>query len=309
MWPAVALAWIYVPGMAKARTKQQHTGKAPVAAPTATTTYHACYKRFAPLAAEIPERDVEVCRADVRIAFANVKRGVQAACADPARIRRALPELPLDDVLELPDLGRALVFAATRVTARPASSGEIEAKLALVSELREPMLALAETLAKRGLLPKDVVAEIRAGTGKYDLASDGMALAHLYDEHAEALCGKHPFTREELEQLREASEWLLDTLTPDGARRPVAKQRGEAEKVRDRLWTLLVRRHADLRKIAYYFHGDAFEDVAPKLQSRLSRAAARDAAEEVEAEVGADDDADAEGSGGAGEHAPVPLAP
>ncbi|WP_437641387.1 hypothetical protein [Sorangium sp. So ce854] len=280
-----------------------------MAAPTATTTYHACYKRFAPLAAEIPEREVEVCRADVRIAFANVKRGVQAACADPARIRRALPELPLDDVLELPDLGRALVFAATRVTARPASSGEIEAKLALVTELREPMLALAETLAKRGLLPKDVVAEIRAGSGKYDLASDGMALAHLYDEHAEVLRGKHPFTREELDQLRAASEWLLDTLTPEGARRPVTKQRGEAEKVRDRLWTLLVRRHADLRKIAYYFHGDAFEDVTPKLQSRLSRAAAWDVGEEVEAEAGVDDDADEEGSGGAGEQAPVPPAP
>ncbi|WP_437760430.1 hypothetical protein [Sorangium sp. So ce1389] len=295
--------------MAKAKTKQQHTGKASTATPTATTTYHACYKRFAPLAAELPDRDVEVCRADVRIAFANVKRGVQAACADPARIRRALPELPLDDVLALPDLGRALIFAATRVTAKPASSGEIDAKLKIVTELREPMLTLAETLAKRGLLPKDVVAEIRAGTGKYDLASDGMALAHLYQEHADALRGKHPFTQEEFDQLREASEWLLDTLTPEGARRPATKQRGEAENMRDRLWTLLVRRYADLRKIAYYFHGDAFEDVAPKLQSRLSSSAAADVAEEIESEEGGADDAGAAASGGGVEQPPVPLSP
>ncbi|WP_437932177.1 hypothetical protein WMF37_24005 [Sorangium sp. So ce291] len=295
--------------MAKAKTNKEHTGKSPKAAPTATTTYHACYKRFAPLAAGLPDRDVEVCRADVRIAFANVKRGVQAACADPARIRRALPELPLDDVLALPDLGRALIFAATRVTAKPASSGEIDAKLKSVTELREPMLTLAETLAKRGLLPKDVVAEIRAGTGKYDLASDGMALAHLYEEHADALRGKHPFTQEELDQLREASEWLLDTLTPDGARRPAAKQRGEAENVRDRLWTLLVRRYADLRKIAYYFHGDAFEEVTPKLQSRLSSSAAADVAEEIEAEEGGADDAGAAASGGGGEQPPISLSP
>ncbi|WP_437971846.1 hypothetical protein WMF04_22245 [Sorangium sp. So ce260] len=285
--------------MARAKTNKEHTGKAPAATPTARTTYHACYKRFAPLAAELPDRDVEVCRADVRIAFANVKRGVQAACAEPARIRRALPELPLDDVLALPDLGRALVFAATRVTARPASSGEIEAKLSLVTELREPMLTLAETLAKRGLLPKDVVAEIRAGSGKYDLASDGMALAHLYEEHADALRGKHPFTQEELDQLREASEWLLDTLTPDGARRSVARQRSEAETMRDRLWTLLVRRYADLRKIAYYFHGDAFEDVTPKLQSRLSRSAAAEVAAEIEAEEGGGDDPGADEGDGA----------
>ncbi|WP_438039057.1 hypothetical protein [Sorangium sp. So ce128] len=43
-----------------------------------------------------------------------MKQGVAAACADPARVRRALPERPLDDVLALPDLGRALVFASTR---------------------------------------------------------------------------------------------------------------------------------------------------------------------------------------------------
>ncbi|WP_437603668.1 hypothetical protein WMF28_18985 [Sorangium sp. So ce590] len=285
--------------MAKAKTNKEPTGKAPTAAPTATTTYHACYKRYAPLAEALPDGEIEVCRADVRIAFANVKRGVQAACADPARIRRALPELPLDDVLALPDLGRALIFAATRVTAKPASTGDIEAKLAIVIELREPMLTLAETLAKRALLPKDVVAEIRAGSGKYDLASDGMALAHLYAEHAGALRGKHPFTQEELDKLREASEWLLDTLTPDGARRPVARQRSEAEKMRDRLWTLLVRRYADLRKIAYYFHGEAFDEVTPKLQSRLSRSAAADEAEEVEAEEGGGDDPGADETGGA----------
>ncbi|WP_437616656.1 hypothetical protein WMF20_22295 [Sorangium sp. So ce834] len=296
--------------MAKAKTQQPHTGKSPTATPTAHATYHACYQRFAPLAADLPERDVEVCRADVRIAFANVKRGVQAACADLARIRRALPELPLDDVLALPDLGRALIFAATRITAKPASSREIDAKLKIVIELREPMLTLAETLAKRGLLPKDLVAEIRAGSGKYDLASDGMALAHLYAEHAGALRGKHPFTQEELDQLREASEWLLDTLTPEGARRPAAKQRGEAEKMRDRLWTLLVRRYADVRKIAYYFHGDAFEDVTPKLLSRLSSSAAEDESEEVEAEGDGSEDADGGGDrGGAVEQPASPPSP
>ncbi|WP_437775099.1 hypothetical protein [Sorangium sp. So ce1097] len=223
-----------------------------------------------------------------------MKQGVAAACADPARVRRALPELPLDDVLALPDLCRALVFASTRVTARPASSREVEAKLKVVAELREPMLSLAETLARRGLLPRDVVAEIRAGSGKYDMASDGMALAHLYDEHADALRGKHPFTREELDQLREASEWLLDNLTPDGARRPAAKQRGEAEAMRDRLWTLLVRRHADLRKIGYYLDGDAFEDVTPKLQSRVVKAAATEEADEEEAD---EEEADEEEAG------------
>ncbi|XXT17259.1 hypothetical protein WME94_44240 [Sorangium sp. So ce429] len=280
--------------MAKAKTNNEDTGKAPASPPTGKHSYRACYKRFAPEALALPDKQVELCRADVRIAFANVKQGVGAACADPARVRKALPELPLDEVLALPDLGRALVFASTRVTARPASSREIEAKLKIVAELREPMLSLAETLARRGLLPRDVVAEIRAGSGKYDMASDGMALAHLYEEHAEALRGKHPFTREEFDQLREASEWLLDNLTPDGARRPATKQRGEAEAMRDRLWTLLVRRHAELRKIGYYFHGDAFEDVTPKLQSRVVKAAVEEVDEEEVDEDGGDEEVDQE---------------
>ncbi|AGP40191.1 hypothetical protein [Sorangium cellulosum] len=95
---------------------------------------------------------------------------------------------------------------------------------------------------------------------------------------------------EELELLREASEWLLANLTPDGARRPAAKQRGEAEAMRDRLWTLLVRRYAELRKIGYYFHGNALEDVNPKLQSRVVNGAAEEAEEDAGEEREADEE-------------------
>ncbi|WP_437974563.1 hypothetical protein WMF11_39925 [Sorangium sp. So ce295] len=65
--------------------------------------------------------------------------------------------------------------------------------------------------------------------------------------------------------------------------------------MRDRLWTLLVRRHADLRKIGYYFHGDAFEDVTPKLQSRIVKGAVEEEVDEEEGdEEAGDDDVDEE---------------
>ncbi|WP_437538575.1 hypothetical protein WME79_21705 [Sorangium sp. So ce726] len=51
----------------------------------------------------------------------------------------------------------------------------------------------------------------------------------------------------------------------------MAKQRGQAETMRERLWTLLVRRYADLRKIGYCVHGDAFEEVTPKLRRAFKR--------------------------------------
>ena len=93
------------------------------------------------------------------------------------------------------------------------------------------------------------------------------------------------FTNEEFEALRVASEWLLDNLTPDGARRPVERTRNDAAEMRDRLWTLLLRRHSDLRAIGYYFHRDELEEFTPKLQSRVGTAVASDdeVGDEVEA--------------------------
>ena len=249
------------------------------------SSYAACYSRFVPEATKLPAADVVICRADVRIAFVNVKHGINAVCTDSDRIREALPQLPLKDVLALPDLCRALIFANTRITGRPASLKEIEAQLAVIREPREQMLQVAETLAAKKLLPADEVAAIRAGSGKYDMASDGVALVRVYGEHADAVRGRHPFTAEEFEMLRVASEWLLDNLTPDGARRPVERTRGDAAEMRDRLWTLLLRRHSDLRAIGYYFHRDEFEAFTPKLQSRLGAGVApeEEVGEEIEA--------------------------
>ena len=255
------------------------------------SSYAACYSRFAPEATKLPVSDVVICRADVRIAFTNVKHGINAVCADPDRIRDALPRILINDVLALPDLCRALIFANTRITGRPASLKEIEAQLAVIREPREQMLQVAETLAAKKLLPADEVAAIRAGSGKYDMASDGVALVRVYGEHAAAVRGRHPFTNEEFETLRVASEWLLDNLTPDGARRPVERTRGDAADMRDRLWTLLLRRHSDLRAIGYYFHRDDLEEFTPKLQSRVGASATPD--EEVGAEIEEVEEADA----------------
>ncbi|MFS8065732.1 MAG: hypothetical protein ACMG6S_05095, partial [Byssovorax sp.] len=56
----------------------------------------------------------------------------------------------------------------------------------------------AEILAQRGHLDKDRVAKIRANSGKYDKAKDGVDLVELYAEKAASLKGLHPFTQAEL---------------------------------------------------------------------------------------------------------------
>jgi hypothetical protein len=114
---------------------------------------------------------------------------------------------------------------------------------------------------------------------------------------AAELKGLHPFTREELEKLRRTSEWLLENLNPAGARVEVKKkEKTAAEDTRDRLWTLLLRRHPTLRKVDYYFHGDEFEAVTPRLLSRVASAQAVEEALEEEPEAIASD-ARGEGEG------------
>jgi hypothetical protein len=140
-----------------------------------------------------------------------------------------------------------------------------------ISGPREQMLGQAEILAQRGHLDKDRAAKIRAGSGKLDRVKDGVDLVELYAEKAASLKGLHPFTQTEFDELREKSEWLLDNLTPDGARKETRK-RSAAEDERDRLWTLVLQRHPLLRAAGYYFHGDDFEAYTPKLLSRVAQA-------------------------------------
>jgi hypothetical protein len=261
-------------------------------------------ERFRAPALKIREEAVQPCRADVWVTHANIQQGITSvfgAPEDPARkdnikaIKSALPELPIRKVLELPDLSHVLMLVAGRV-APPASTGEIDAQLAVVRDLREPVLMTAEVLALKGILSKEVVARIRSGSGKYDMASDGVALYTLFTADAGKLKGLHPFTDEELERMRAASQWLLDRLTPSGARPKTPPKKSEAEVMRDRLWTLVLERHGDLRVMGYYKFRDAFEKFTPKLQSRV--AARR--GERGEAEGGAPEEQGGEGSEGSG---------
>lgn len=237
-------------------------------------TYKESYDHFLPAAMKLADAEVQACRADVPVALANLKLGVKAVCGEAAQvalIEEHLPKISTQELLDLPDLGRALYFIAGKVVSRAVSPGEIERALKEISGPREQMLGQAEILAQRGHLDRDRVAKIRANSGKFDKAKDGVDLVELYAEKAALLKGLHPFTQEEFDKLGKTSEWLLDHLTPDGARKE-SRQRTTAEDERDRLWTLVLKRHRSLRVVGYYFHGDDFEAITPKLLSRVAQA-------------------------------------
>lgn len=234
------------------------------------------------LATKLVANRVQVCRADVRIAAYNIKLGVDSIFgsgedktereAKIKSIEEQLPKLSTKRALDLPGIARALVLTAQKITP-VVSTGEIEAKLAVVASLREPILRAAELLAGKGHLSVSDVAKIRAGTGKFDQASDGVALALLFAQNEAKVAGKHPFTAEDFTTLREASEWLMDRLTPAGAKKAPAARRDD-EDLRDRFWTLLVERHPDLRVMGYVLFQEEFDTKVPRLQSRVAGARA-----------------------------------
>jgi hypothetical protein len=234
-------------------------------------------EKYRPLAAKLATDRVQVCRADVRIAAYNIKLGVDSIFgsgedkternAKIKSIEEQLPKLSTKRALDLPGIARALVLTAQKITP-VVSTGEIEAKLAVVASLREPILRAAELLAGKRYLSETDVAKIRAGSGKFDQASDGVALVLLFAQNAANVAGKHPFTAEDFTTLREASEWLMDRLTPAGAKKAPAGRRDD-EDLRDRFWTLLVERHPDLRVMGYVLFREDFDAKVPRLQSRV----------------------------------------
>lgn len=232
-----------------------------------TLTSDQALARYTPLALQLAKKDVLVCRLDLALALHNLQQGVASIEPYAAQLRKEVPGLPLAELLALPDLGLALIFASEQ--AEPANQAQNRLDLARLRELREPMLYIAEGLAMLGLVPEKTVQAIRAGSGAMDAARDGIALCALYRAHAAALAGKHPFTQQDFDELSELGERLTRTIVPEGSR-PAARRRNrqEAQDLSNRLYTLLVLRHQELRKAGYYLFGPELDTKVPSLAAR-----------------------------------------
>jgi hypothetical protein len=227
--------------------------------------------RYTPLALQLAKKDVLVCRLDLALALHNLQQGVASIEPYAARLRKEVSGLPVAELLALPDLGLALIFASEQVE-QPSPQAQNRQDLARLRELREPMLVIAEALALLGLLPEKKVHDIRIGSGAMDSARDGIALCQLYQAHAAAIADKHPFTAAHFAELSELGERLTRTIIPKSARAAAKRERSSTPDLCNRLYTLLWQRHQDLRKAGYYLFGPELDLKVPTLQARRSTA-------------------------------------
>jgi hypothetical protein len=163
----------------------------------------------------------------------------------------------------------ALDFANGRVPVAKLSAGEIDRMLAEGAPWRELMLTYLEVVSHPliGLLPRERVAAVRAGTGKLDKAQDFVAIAGLFAEFSGTLAGKHPFAETEMDRLATLGGALVQQLQPGGAPTKAPKRSPEAI-LRDRFGWLVAERYDQLQVLATVALGKRqADDLLPALRA------------------------------------------
>ena len=261
--------------IAKKSIAKKPAGRSPVVDVPASSagrvkTAQEAFLFFLPQAETLPKAELVPYNLDPVLALQNIQTALKSLEPYLPTLKKALPELPWAQVLDLPALAQAVTFAATQIVATPTALGELRAQLGEASTLRTLLLSTAGALALGGSLPPPAVEKIRRGRGAIDLASDLIELAALYRKHPAAMTAQKLVTAAHLVRAAELGTELLSRLKPKGTRVSTARSGQPDVVARDRLATLLWQRHAELRKAAYYQWGEDFERHAPALQSRRS---------------------------------------
>ncbi len=240
-------------------------------------TYVACFTHFIKEARSLTPDEVIPYQGEAELALYNARIGTDAACVDLDAIRAHLPMLPVERAIETPDVARAVVYAANNVDQTSVPTVQDRPRvIQRIKPLRRHMVNVARSLVEKGKLPVDKVACLGRTSGSDGLINDAALVAEMFLTHADAIAGMHPFTTKEIEGLRDDAEWLRENTRPSSARRPRLPKPSAAVSDRDRLWTLLVRRHHMLRQIACYFHPDDVATIVPPLKSRVRNTSSSD---------------------------------
>ncbi len=110
------------------------------------------------------------------------------------------------------------------------------------------------------------------GTGPLDAARDGQQIAGVLAEHAADFAGKHPFTKAQLDKLREDADWLVPALRPVSAK-IAPTERDPAAILRDQLGAMLIDRYELARQAGGVLFGLRDLDARiPPLGARIGSA-------------------------------------
>lgn len=250
-----------------ARTVQRPDGD-PELSPEAGQ--EAALRLHEPEANAIAEAEVLKCTADADLAHHNAGVSDESMAGVKDRLREKAPWADFARVGGLAPVALALVAAQARVDRFVPKAKEVKKKLARAAHLRNLFLRTMQAAALAGAVDARRVARIEKGRGSSDMVGDLADLAALYREHAEAMRGHTFVTAALLAEAETLSQELRGLLRPKGSRAAGSPAELKAAvELRDRVWTLLVKRHTEARELAPMLFGLAQADEkVPALQSR-----------------------------------------
>ncbi len=222
------------------------------------------YEDFLPAAHAIAETDIRPFRADASVAYHNIIAALVAITPLLTRIQIELPKVDVMSLQQLPEIALGVIYAVAQVDR--SSDGTTPALLEKARVSRKLLLKSADALVAAHVLPAHSVDRIREGSGPIDLAQDNIDLAALFTKHDTDIAGKTPVTAAQVVEAATLGTELLKRLKPKGTK---SKDSAIDEvNIRDRMWTLLVLRYRELRRVGLWFWMDDVDDHVPALQSR-----------------------------------------
>lgn len=253
-------------------TNKAHAPKA--TKPFVTDDRADAFAHFAALVASVPDEAIDPWHYDAELVRANAARALGALEPHLTGFEKKLAHVDFDEVRELATLAGALAFVDSRVVPQ-ASPQEIKKVQQRQRPKRKLALLQLEILRELELLAAPEQARAgESGRGPIYEARDGVAATAVFEQEASAIAGKHPFSADWLKELRDDSNWLLAQLRPKGAKTDAPEMSDDA-RARGQLWTELVRRHGEGKKIAVEVWG--WKDVDTHYPSLLARETTRKA--------------------------------
>jgi hypothetical protein len=236
----------------------------------------AAYQRFVEAARGLDRRDLVRMRGDASLAYRNAQRALEMLTQRQATIDGELPRLPVRELVQVPEIAQAVIYAEDEVERAERNADELEKLMSRARKLRKRLLRWADDLLTGD--GGSALAQVRRGDSAADTAEDCVALARLLAPHVEAdggrknkkKKGKKRLSAKKLAEAAEIGAELARRLRPgdrpgNGGATPDVR---EAVEMRDRLWTLLNERYIDLWRAGAYLFGPEVDDRLPSLQSR-----------------------------------------
>jgi hypothetical protein len=228
------------------------------------STFEAAFVETAPQRAKLDADDLLQINLEIPSAIATVIGTLPAAKQLRERMTSLFTASELAEIDALETYANALSYAHTAVLAASAPPAPLQHLFERGGELLDLLVSDATALAKREIIDRKVLAQLKGGTGYLNIAYDLGAIVHLMRVNWSAISLRSAVRLDELEE----AELMYQRITRAFAERERQSEVATAAaNDRSRAYTLLINAYDELRCGAMFVRRK--EDDADKLVPSL----------------------------------------